>query len=50
VTSYNNGSMDVYQELKSRPFFDDGKPNVTVIRKDDSHSKSVRGTLFDKLA
>lgn len=50
VTSYNNGSMDVYQELKIHSISDDRKFNGTAITKDEYYSKSERGTFVDRLA
>jgi hypothetical protein len=50
VTSYNNGSMDVYQELKIDSISDDRKFNGTAITKDEYYSKSERGTFVDRLA
>lgn len=50
VTSYNNGSMDVYQEIKNQSFSGDSKLNGNVTLKDDYYFKSVRGNFIDRLA
>lgn len=50
VTSYSNGSMDVYQEIKNQTFSIDSKLNGNVTRKDDYYFKSVRGNFIDRLA
>lgn len=50
VTSYSNGSMDVYQEIKNQTFSVDSKLNVNVTRKNDYYFKSVRGNFIDRLA
>lgn len=50
VTSYSNGSMDVYQEIKNQSFSGNSKLNGNVTRKDDYYFKSVRGNSVDRLA
>jgi hypothetical protein len=50
VTSYNNGSLDVYQELKIHSISSDRKLNGTAIIKDGYYSESERGTFVDRLA